>query len=277
MNHSPWVIETTDPTFQADVIERSRERPWWSTSGPPGAGLAGCWGRCSKAWPRSMTASSYWPKPIPRRRKQAATQFGVQSIPAVFAVVDGQVEDYFIGVLPESQIRMWLDRLAARGEMAAARRAEATDPAAAEAAYRAVLAERPNEVEATVGLARALVAQSKRQEARELIGALETRGYLEPEAQRIKAELELGEGQGDLAKLKAAANPDDLPAQLRFAQGLAGVQRYQEALEICLSLVERDRPGVGEQARQLMVDIFRVLGDSDLARDYRRKLTTLLY
>ena len=54
--------------------------------------------------------------------------------------------------------------------------------------------------------------------------------------------------------------------------------QYQEALEICLLLVERDRQGAGERGRQVMVDIFRVLSeDSELVPEYRRKLAMLLY
>jgi putative thioredoxin len=76
----------------------------------------------------------------------------------------------------------------------------------------------------------------------------------------------------------AEAEPDNLQRQWELAEALAGEQRHQEALQICLSLVERDRHGVGETARQLMLDIFRVLpADSELVREYRRQLSTALY
>ena len=276
---SPWFVSVTDETFEKIVIEGSKERPvavdfWAAWCGP-----------CRMLGPLlEKLAEEYDGKFLLAKAdtevcQRAAMQFNVQSIPAVFSAVDGQVDDYFVGVLPEGQLHLWLGRMIERSEMAAARRDESGNPAAAEAVYRRVVAEKPNDIDATLGLARALLAQSKREEAQELIATLEKRGYLEPEAQRIKAQLDLGGERGDLAGLeKAAANRDDLPAQLRLAQGFAGAERFPEALDLCLTLVERDRPGVGEQARQLMIDIFRVLGpDSDVARDYRRKLTTLLY
>ena len=52
---------------------------------------------------------------------------------------------------------------------------------------------------------------------------------------------------------------------------------YQEALKTALDLVRRDRQGLGEQARQIMVHIFHRLGEEhDLTSDYRRKLSAAL-
>lgn len=276
---SPWTIAASDATFQAEVIDRSHQLPvvvdFWASWCAPCRML----GPILESLAEEYAGKFLLAKADTEKAQQAAAHFGVQSIPAVFSVIDGQPDDYFVGLLPESQIRLWLDRMLQRGDLARARRLEGSDPPAAMAIYRQALEENPNQVEASMGLARALAANSQHQEARDLIAALEKRGFLEPEGQRIKAQLELAQSQGDLGKLAAAAaDANALPAQLQYAQALAGAGRYNEALDLCLSLVERDRSGVGEQARQTMVDIFRVLGaDSDLARDYRRKLTMLLY
>ena len=82
----------------------------------------------------------------------------------------------------------------------------------------------------------------------------------------------------DAARQAAAAQPDDFAAQLALAQALAGQSAYEEALETCLELVVRDRHGAGEEARKLMIDVFRVLpDDSELTGAYRRKLSAALY
>ena len=74
------------------------------------------------------------------------------------------------------------------------------------------------------------------------------------------------------------AEPDNPRRQLELAEALSGAGQYQEALEICLSLVERDREGTREPARAMMIEIFRALpDDAQLTRDYRRKLSMLLY
>ena len=63
-----------------------------------------------------------------------------------------------------------------------------------------------------------------------------------------------------------------------LTEALAGAHQYEAALEACLALVERDRKGVGDAAREVMIDIFRVLpSDSELTTTYRRKLSTALY
>ncbi len=92
----------------------------------------------------------------------------------------------------------------------------------------------------------------------------------------------LAEGAKDSGGLEAArsafeASPQDKQAQLRFAEALAAAGKNEEALEKALDLVERDRKGVGEEARKLMLAVFQVLpADSDLVTKYRRKLSLVL-
>lgn len=278
---SPWITETTDNTFEQDVIERSRERPvvvdFWAT-----------WcGPCRMLGPiLEKLAGEYagrfqLVKAETDRNQQAAASFNVSSIPAVFAVVNGEVVDYFAGALPEPQLRAWLERLLAMADAADVQRLESTDPAAAIARYRELLAQHPNQPQLQIGLARVLQAQGELDEARKIIDKLEARGFLEPEAQQVKSALVLAsQPQGDLATLEAAAaaEPENLDKQLALARALAGAERYEEALQRALSVIQTRRDGPGEEARQLMIDIFRVLpGDSELTGTYRRKLASVLY
>jgi putative thioredoxin len=91
--------------------------------------------------------------------------------------------------------------------------------------------------------------------------------------------LEAGQAGGvEDCRAEAEANPNDLPLQLKLARALAAAGEHQETMDICLKLIEKDRHGVGEKARELMIHIFHLLGpDSELAGDYRRKLTMVLY
>jgi putative thioredoxin len=164
-----------------------------------------------------------------------------------------------------------------------ARDEEARDGAAAERLYRDSLELAPHDPAATVGLARVLLATGRVDEARVLVESLESRGFLEPEAERLKAELALrgsaaSAGAVETAQAALAAAPDDPERQRKLAEALAAASRYDEALEICLRLVENDRKGVGESARKTMLAIFQLLpADSELAADYRRKLSAALY
>jgi len=213
--------------------------------------------------------------------QEAAMQFQVQSIPAVFGIVAGEVVDFFAGALPETQIRTWLNRLLQGSRLVEAQRLEATDPQRAEQVYREILGEQPTDANALPGLGRLLVTQQRGEEAKAILAELESRGFLEPEAEKLKSALQLlDKGNMDLVALRQSieAEPGNLELRLQLAQALAGSGIYEEAFEICLSLVEQDRHGVGERARQVMVDVFRVLPEgSELVHDYRRKLAMLLY
>ncbi|MBC8872001.1 MAG: tetratricopeptide repeat protein [Planctomycetes bacterium] len=276
-----WIVDTTAEAFENDVLARSRELPvvvdFWAEWCAP----------CRMLGPiLEKLATEYAGRFVlvradSDRLPEAAMSFGVQSIPAVFAVLDGQIADAFTGALPESQIRQWLDRMLLSDCLAQASRLETSDPKKAETKYREVLVESPNESAASIGLARVLLAQDREDEARDVIQQLEDRGFLEPEAEKVKAHLQLRDSSNidvDSRREAAEANPDNLQAQLGLGEALAGNAQYQEALDIFLALVERDRRGVGEAARKLMIDIFRVLpADSDLVSEYRRKLSTVLY
>jgi len=274
-------IDASDETFERDVFHRSRDLlvvvDFWAEWCAP----------CRMLGPiLEELAAEYAGRFVLVRAdsdqlREAAMRFRVQSIPAVFGVVDGEIVDAFMGALPESQIRSWLNRLLLSSSLAHAGRSETTDPPLAEEKYRAVLAESPNEAAAAIGLARVLLAQDREDETRDVIRQLESRGFLEPEAEKVKAHLQLRESsQVDVSSRREAAeaDPNDLQAQLELGEALAGSGQHQEALDVLLSLVERDRHGVGELARKMMLDVFRVLpDDSELVQQYRRKLSTVLY
>ncbi len=214
---------------------------------------------------------------------EVAGQFGVRSIPAVFGVRDGAVADAFMGVQPESVIRTWIDRLLpteAESQAEAARRLESSDPRAAEAKYGQALALQADLPQAQIGLARIALAEGQIEDATARLVALERRGFLEPEAERLKAALILqaqGTSSVDSARALLAAHPADLKLKFALAEALAAAGQYADALALCLDLVERDRKGVGEQARQVMVAIFQLLPPGDeLVTEYQRQLSLVL-
>jgi putative thioredoxin len=283
---SPWIIDVTDADFSSQVLERSATLPvvvdfWAAWCGP-----------CRMLGPvLEQLAIEYdgkflLAKADTEAAPQAAAQFGVQSIPAVFGVRDGQVRDGFLGALPAGQIRAWLDQLlpsAAELLVSEAEEVSQSAPELAEEKYRLAMSEAPNLAEAPIGLARLLIRQQREPEAAGVLEQLEARGFLEPEAEKLKAMLTIGQqaaGSGGVSACREAlaCHPDDADLQLQLARALAAEQHYEEALGICLSLVQRDRQQFGEPARQVMVDIFRLLpDDSELTSRYRRKLSAALF
>lgn len=277
----PWVVAVTAESFERDVFQRSFDVPvvvdFWAAWCAPCRALGPVLEKLAEQYAGRFVLV----KADTDQLQEAAAQFQVQSIPAVFGVVAGEVVDFFAGALPEPQVCTWLDRLLQVARLVEAQRWEATEPERAEQAYREILAQQPQDANALIGLGRLLVAQQRAPEAEAVLAQLESRGFLEPEAEKLKAALGLRDkGNIDVGTMRQAvtADPGNLELRLQLAQALAGGGVYEEALEICLALVEQDRHGVGEQARKTMIDVFRVLPeDSELVPGYRRKLAMLLY
>ena len=164
-----------------------------------------------------------------------------------------------------------------------ARKLAPDDTAEAEARYREALELVPNEDKIRIELARLLLKQHRNDDAREIITKLEARGFLEPEAENLKAELDLRAAAaeaGGVAECRTAlsASPDDPKLKLKLAEALGAGQQYEEALSLCLAVVQSSTGELRDEARTTMVNLFHLLGpEADLTKTYRRKLATALY
>ncbi|HUG91330.1 MAG TPA: tetratricopeptide repeat protein [Planctomycetaceae bacterium] len=283
---SPWIVETSTAGFQPDVVERSKER----------LVVLDCWAPwcepCRQLGPvLEKLAVEYGGKFVLVKldidqSPDVAQALRVQSIPYVVAVRDGQFVTDFMGVMPEGQLREWLaallpsraDELVQDGVDA-----EGRDRAEAESLYREALEADPEHVPAKIHLAQVLLAQNRDAESRQIIDELERRGWLEPEAERVKSQLELraaAEEAGSIQEARRAleARPEDAKLRLQLADALAVAGKHTEAMELCLDVIRRDRAGFGDEARKTMLRIFDILGSgSPLVLEYRKKLATALY
>ena len=280
-NESPWIVQTSSDRFQLDVIDRSEITPvvvdFWAEWCQPCRMLA----PLLEDLAREYDGRFVLVKANIDQMQQVAAQFQVQSIPAVFALMGGEVVDFFQGVLPPDELRRWVDRVLTQSRMNEAAILEDSDPAQAEALYRELSELLPNDAKPMIGLGRVLLARQQFSETEAIVATLEKRGFLEPEAEKLKAALELQtKGQCDIDAVRTAAQqePENLQRQLELAEVLAGRQEFQEAMDICLAVVQKDKQGFGDPARKIMVDIFHVLpDDSEMTRRYRRRLSMLLY
>lgn len=233
------IVDVTDATFQTEVIERSMTTPvvvdlWAEWCGP-----------CRTLGPilEKVTAATGGKVVLAKVDVDAnpgiGQAFQVQSIPAVFAVKDGQVVDGFVGAYPEHVVEEFVRALLPSEEDEVMQRLlDAGD----EASLRQALELEPGNEDVIVALAELLVEQANSDEALQLLARL-------PETDRTR----------------------HVAATARLAQ--RPVDDFDAQLDALLDRVKDD-----EEARQQYIDILELMGPLDpRTAQYRKQLTARLF
>ena len=270
------VLDVTEQTFQADVIDKSLQVPvivdLWATWCEPCKQLSPVLERLAEAAGGAWVLAKVDIDANPRIRQA----FGVQSVPTVVAVVGGQPVDGFSGALPEPDVRKWISALldALRDRMPGIQEAEQRqggvveepveepdDPrfvaaedaveegdwAAAEAAYAAILAAEPDNEQAHAALAQV----------------------------RFMARAE----QADPSAIaRADAAPDDVDAQLAAADAEVATDAVEAAFTRLVATVARSSGPDRDRARQHLVGLFELFpADDTRVTAARRSLARALF
>jgi putative thioredoxin len=274
-------------TFREDVIQQSQVRPvvvdFWAEWCAPCKQLIPMLEKLTEEAKGAFCLVKVNVDECP----EIAGAFGVQSIPFVVAMVDGQPVSHFAGIQTEPQLREWMQGFMPSPSAEAFEQGQQHEADGslelAEASYRKASDLEPEAAEFRIAHVRVLIELNRDQEAREIIDELNKRGFLEPEAQALVAQLDMRsqvEESGGVTEAKKAleANPSDLTLQLRLAEAYGADSRFEEACEMLLEIVKADRAVVGVQAKEVMVGLLTVMGPkSKLASDFRRKLATAFY
>ena len=286
-------IDVDMNNFMAEVVEGSSQIPvivqfWAPWCGP-----------CKQLGPvlEKVVAAAHGKVKMVRvnidDNQQIAQQLRVQSVPTVYAFVDGQPVDGFSGAQPESALTQFVEKLSSMGgagaDMAGMLEAantavETQDFAGAMQIYQQVMEADPESADALAGLVRCLTGMRDHQAAREIIDQLNDEFREKPSMQAAIAALELAEraaesaGDLDLAQAAVAANPEDLQARQDLAMALFATGDNAGAMAQLLESIRVDRSWNDEAARLQLLEFFKTLGAANPdVMAARRQLSTLLF
>ena len=280
---SPHVLDVTSASFEHEVLEASREVPVIVDFWAPWCGPCRTLGPMLEALAAEYQGRFRLAKVNSDENPELSQLFGIRSIPDVRAFRDGQQVDQFMGVLPERQLRAFIENVApAPAEAARLRAAElraAGDAAGATAALREAVAFDPVHELARIDLAELLLEAGHADEAaRQLEGI---RQNIDWDARVASLQRGIGYarsgGNEDELAARVAASPADLDARLALAGALAARKAWREAMDELLEIIRRDKSWRDGEARKQMLAMFDLASAYPaLVSEYRRKLASAL-
>ena len=286
------IKDSTDQAFMADVITASKTVPVIVDFWAPWCGPCKQLGPSIEKVVREAKGRVKLVKVNIDENPAVAGQLRVQSIPAVFAFVDGRPVDGFMGALPESQIKQFVDRLGKMGSMAdqiadalaAGRQVfEEKDYEAAVDIATQVIGADPTQAEAHAIKARAEMELGRLEDAGATLAGVPADKAADPHVVSAKAALDLALNPVDtsgVATLEArlAADPMDHAARLDLAVLLNGSGLRTEATDHLIHIIAKDRSWNEDAARKQLVQFFEAWGPKDEATlAGRRKLSSVLF
>ena len=246
------VIDVTEATFQAEVLDRSRTVPvvvdFWAEWCGPCRQLGPVLEKAANAREGEVVLA----KLDTDANQQLAAAFQIQGIPAVKAFKDGRVVSEFVGAQPPAAVEQFFDALVPS-------EADRLVAAGDEASLRRALELHPGRADAAVPLARILLDRGEREAAIELLGNVP--GDFQAEGLLARARLEQPGAPVDVSEAFAALDAGD---------------RERAADLLLAALPSAD--GAKDDLRRVIVAILDEIGvETDFARDARRRLASALY
>ena len=281
---NPPIFEVELPSFQTDVVERSKQTPvvllFWTDQVAPAVDTKTVLERLAQQYQGKFALGL---SDI-AKDQTLAQQLRVQGIPSIRVIKDGQLADQMEGPQGEKALRELIDRLTLSPsdllKEQLARHLEAEDFNGALDVLRQAIQAEPNNAGFKVEWADVLLIQGDREGARSVLATIPDDT---PERDRPATRLELldeaaGLGGTAAALAAVAADERDLEARYRAAVLLACERRYVAALDHAMAILRQDRSFREDAGRVTMIRIMSLLGrGSDVAKQYRRRMFNFLH
>ncbi len=287
MSDSPYILNVTAEDFQTSVIDNSFKQPvlldFWAEWCQPCQALIPVLSKLAEEYNGAFVLA----KVNSDEQGELAAQAGVRSLPTVKLVINGQIVNEFMGALPESEVRQFLEPyITTEADTILDEAMQAYEQGKEQDALdmlNQALANDPQNAKLKINIAKLVANQGDHDSATALLDTLSDEQANEPEVKELKAQLKLvnqlkDAGDPNELKQRIEKDPDDLEALLKLSKFMTASGEYQEAMELLIKIMIKDRAYEGGAARQGLIDIFDMLGhENELVKKYRRKMFSMLH
>ena len=287
------VKDVNEETFMDDVIEASKTSPIVVDFWAPWCGPCKTLGPALEAEVKATNGKIKMVKIDIDQNQNLASQMRIQSIPAVFAFVDGQPIDGFMGAKAPSEFKSFIQKLLEKatnndGDLSEAiavanemLNAEEFNDAAE--TFEAILGEDPESALAFVGLFNAKMGAKKINDAKTMLEEIPDALKNKSEILALQAQIDLSnqaEGVGEINDLRSTLINDENNHQTRFDLALALFTKgdTSEAIQELLTIFRVDQEWNDDAARQQLFKFFDILGsENPITLSGRRQLASMLF
>ncbi len=287
MQPNSHVVEITEVNFESEILQASMQLPviveFWAQRSESSASL----GPLLEEFAESYGGAFRLARVDTDANPMLAAQFGVQSIPMVFALFQGGLVDRFSDALPRQDLNRFIDSVLQRCGASIPQAAE-TDtgpksPAEVERDLRDRLQEHPEDGAALVELGRLEMERGQASVARDLFmnvaASHDSYGLAQALSNTLDLLSQVEEAGGEAAlRDQLSADPANARAQYYVACAEAVRARFPEALEMLVDLVAARDPEFRTKAQGAAATVFESAGrgDEDIETQ-RRRLSRLLF